>query len=219
MNNFNQSVGKCVIINPKFYFIVSFIVLFACSACAQVSGQLPVNLKAFKAMAETNKNVKIFWTTEYEKDNAYFEIERSADGVNFITVGRLPGLNRHGILTDYYYYDYNALSGVSYYRLKQVDVDLKYSFSSIERVRNAETVNSVDVYPNPSFMKEFKINLLKNTTGNINVMVFDQSGRCCLKLQIRDNNTITVKHQLPAGIYNIKISGKELDETKTLLVE
>lgn len=208
----------CNQITGKYLFLTITIILTTLSTRAQLAGQLPVNLKTFKAMAETNKNVKVFWTTEYEKDNGYFDIERSVDGVWFTKIARLPGKNNNGVLTDYVFYDYQALGGISFYRLKQVDIDQKYSYSPIERVKNTASVNSVDLYPNPSVSKEFKINLLNNVEGSVQVMVFDQSGKCCLKQQFSDNNTMIVRHQLPSGTYFLKISGTDLNETRVLIV-
>jgi len=194
-------------------------VLFSFTVNAQLPGQLPVNLKAFKARAESNNKVKVFWTTEYEKDNGYFDIERSSDGVNFTSVGRIPGVNNNGILTDYYFYDNHSMKGISFYRLKQVDVDSKYSYSPIERVRNWETENSFDVYPNPATAGIFKINLLKPVSDKVDIQVFDQNGRLQLKQQIVNSNTVSIDHHLPAGVYSIKLNDKDFTETKKLVVQ
>ncbi|MEP7237787.1 MAG: T9SS type A sorting domain-containing protein [Ferruginibacter sp.] len=219
MRTLDRIIRQWVLTNLKLICITCVAVLFAFTAKAQLPGQLPVNLKAFRAMAETNNKVKVFWTTEYEKDNSYFDIERSADGVNFTATGRVPGQNQHGILLDYYFYDYNAMKGISYYRLKQVDIDGNFSYSPIERVGYSATGNSVDVYPNPAPGREFKISLLKNIPGNIDVVVFDLNGRLQLQQQFSNSNTLTVNHSLPAGTYMVKINGKDFKEIKKLLIQ
>ena len=221
MSLLNLSIQKWVLTNLKLISLVCLAVLFSFSSKAQapLPGQLPVNLKAFKARAEDNNKVKVFWTTAYEKDNAYFDIERSSDGVNFIPVGRVPGVNSSGILTDYIYYDHQAMKGISFYRLKQVDVDTKYTYSPIERVRNADTDNSIDVFPNPVPGTEFKIDLLKKIPGTIDVLVYDQSGRLQLQQQFSNDNVLTINHHLPAGLYTIKITAKEFNITKKLVIE
>lgn len=218
MFTLNFSIPKRVFTNLKFISITCLAVLLAFTANAQLPGQLPVNLKAFKARAESSNKVQVFWTTEYEKDNGYFNIERSEDGTNFKVVGRVAGVNSHGILTDYTFYDNNCLKGISFYRLKQVDIDTKFSYSPIERVKNAAVTNSFDVYPNPATGNTFKINVLKNTTDNIDVMIFDQCGRLQLKQQFSNNNTNNINHHLPAGMYTLKITGKEFTETKKLVI-
>lgn len=214
-----RRMGEWILINPSFSFIFCLTAVFNFSANAQLAGQLPVNLKTFKARAENNNRVKVFWTTEYERNNAYFDIERSVDGVYFISVGRVAGSNNNGILTNYIYYDLQALPGISFYRLRQVDTDLKFSFSPVERVRNATNSNAVDMYPNPVNAGLFTINLLKNVEGNIEVMVYDLLGRLQLKQQFSDKNTLTIIHHLSAGLYTVKITAKEFVESKHLVVQ
>ncbi len=199
--------------------IIFITLLFTYSAAAQLAGQLPVNLKTFKARSEINNKVKVFWTTEYEKDNAYFDIERSADAVNFTYVGKVPGVNYHGHLTDYIFCDLFPLKAISYYRLKQVDVDGKFNYSPIERVKISDTDNSFDIFPNPPAGREFKIDLLKHVAGNINVMVFDATGSLRLHEQFASNSTLTVIHNFPAGIYTVKITGKEFNAAKKLVLQ
>lgn len=213
------STCKSFIASLKFVLIIFMAMLFTFSATAQLTGQLPVNLKTFKAVAENNNKIKIFWTTEYEKDNAYFDIERSADGVNFTSAGKVPGVNYNGRLTDYIFYDPHPIKGISYYRLKQVDVDGKFNYSPIERVKISDTDNSFDIFPNPPTGHEFKIDLLKNVPGNIDVAVFDAGGSLRLQQQYGTNGIITVIHNLPAGIYTVKITGKEFGASKMLVIQ
>jgi len=220
MSLLNLGIRKWILPNAKLIFMACLAVLISLSLKAQIpSGQLPVNLKIFKARAETNKKVKVFWTTLYEKDNAYFDIERSSDGVHYTVVGKIPGVNNYGIPTDYYFYDDNALKGISFYRLKQVDINTVFTHSPVERVKISETATSFDIYPNPVPGHTFKIDLLKYIPGNIDVTIFDQSGRVVLQQQFSNNNIVTIYHQLKAGSYNIKITCKELVETRKMIIQ
>jgi len=219
MCKLNLSLQKKLLTGLKLNVITAIAIMLALSAKAQLPGQLPVNLKIFKASAVNSKQVKVFWTTEYEKDNGYFDIERSADGVNFNQVGRVAGVNNNGHLTDYTFYDNQSMSGISFYRLKQVDIDGKFTYSPIERVRNADTGHSADIYPNPAPGASFNINLLKNIPGAINVLVYDHVGRLKFQQQYGNSNTITVNHHLSAGMYTVKITGKELSSTSQLVIQ
>ncbi len=213
------STCKSFVASPKCVLIIFMAMLFTFSATAQLPGQLPVNLKIFKARAENNNKVQVFWTTEYEKDNGYFDIERSVDGVNFTSVGKVRGVNYNGKLTDYTFYDPRPLDGISYYRLKQVDVDGKFNYSPIEKVKILDKNNSFDIFPNPPASSEFRIDLLKHVPGNINVAVFDVSGSLRLQQQYSTNHAITVIHHLPAGLYTVKVTGKDLSAAKKLVVQ
>lgn len=201
-----------------FVLIVSLLASLQ-SATAQLQGQLPVNLKTFKARSENNTRVRVFWTTEYEKDNAYFDIERSANGVTFASIGTTPGVNNNGHLTDYILYDPHPLNGISYYRLKQVDVDGKFNYSPIERVNIADMDNAFGLFPNPATGKTFRVNLLKKVPGDIDLAVFDISGKLRFKQQYSTSNAIVVQHWLPAGIYTVSISGKDFRSAEKLVVQ
>jgi Secretion system C-terminal sorting domain len=221
MSLLHLSIRKWILSCLKLIFITSLFSVISLTSKAQLPGQLPVNLKAFKARTETNNMVKVFWTTLYEKDNGYFEIQRSADGVNFVPLVRIAGVNMNGITTDYFFIDSLPLKGISFYRLKQLDLvyDDRFSYSPIERVRSAEALVSFDIFPNPAPGTEFKISLLKNVPGNIDVMVFDQSGRLRLQQQFSNNNSVTIYHQLKAGLYNVKITCKEFTETRKIIIQ
>ena len=208
-------INSCILFSLKLFCIGSLCLLFNFSAKAQ----LPVNLKTFVARSVSVTQAEIFWTTEYEKNNLYFEIERSADGVNFIAAGKVPGKNQNGVLTDYTFYDNNAINGVSYYRLKQVDVNDSSIYSHVERVGNAVAVNAVYMYPNPAPGSSFKIDLAKKITGNIDLQIFDLNGRLQLQQQFTNSNSLLIYHRLRPGIYTLNIKSKELTVTKKLMIQ
>ncbi|MBK7680529.1 MAG: DNRLRE domain-containing protein [Chitinophagaceae bacterium] len=180
---------------------------------------LPVNMVSFKAIAENNSKVKITWTTSYERDNSHFEIQRSKDGINFYTIGTMPGMNISNSLQDYYFYDNLPFKGISFYRLKQVDIDARLSYSRIERVNITDTKNAFDVYPNPSTGNAFNITLLKDIQGKIEVKVYDMKGSLQLQQQFSGANTITINHHLSPGVYTIRLSGDRLNEIKQLVIQ
>jgi Secretion system C-terminal sorting domain len=199
--------------------LVIGLLLFFNIAMAQVQGQLPVNLKIFKARSENNTRVKVFWTTEYEKDNAYFDIERSVNGIHFSATGRVPGVNYYGILTDYFFYDVHPLNGISYYRLKQVDVDGAFNYSPIVKVSIADKDNSFDIFPNPAAGRHFRVDLLKAVPGTIDLAIFDASGKLRFRQQYSTGAAIIVVHWLTPGMYTVSISGKDFKAAKKLLLQ
>lgn len=115
-------------------------------------GPLPVTLLYFKAMKEGNMSL-LNWATATEKDNDYFSIEKSTDGLNFKPIGSVKGAgNSHQILK-YAFTDSDPLPGLNYYRIKQTDYDGKFSYSPIEIISNLteRTENlSLNFYPVPT---------------------------------------------------------------------
>lgn len=108
---------------------------------------LSIDLLHFDVMMAENFN-KIYWATSSERDNNYFIVERSYDGKNFESIGKVDGAGNSTDVLNYSFIDYNMKSGVVYYRLKQVDFDGSTDKSKIISVeRNAE--NQLSVFPNP----------------------------------------------------------------------
>lgn len=112
---------------------------------------LPVNLTSFLVRLEDQK-VQLDWETSSEMNNAYFEIERSADVKKFEKIGHVAGQINSETLVQYSFTDENPLAGTSYYRLRQVDLDGKFEFSKIRSVRNETTgtTNTITFGPNPT---------------------------------------------------------------------
>ncbi len=108
---------------------------------------LPVELSSFDA-AQRSNTVELNWTTLSETNSAYFLVERSEDGKIWTTISTeiLTGEDSQ-IKKDYFYIDNNPNSK-NYYRLKQVDVDGRYSYSDIEEVSLKKS--PLVVAPNPT---------------------------------------------------------------------
>ncbi|MFL5729288.1 MAG: glycosyl hydrolase [Cytophagaceae bacterium] len=116
--------------------------------CASSCGYLPVEFTDFQALKNPDASVKLRWQTASEKDNQEFIIERSMDGIQFEAIGRVPGNNTTGQPHDYYFDDLYAPAAEVYYRLKQVDVDGSFTYSTVRSVNLREN-SSIIIYPNP----------------------------------------------------------------------
>jgi hypothetical protein len=113
---------------------------------------LPVDLLSFDAKARSNNTVEVVWTTASEINSDRFEIERSSDGENWKYIGQVPAAGNSNREIDYSYFDTEPLSGISYYRLVQVDLNGDVDVSETRMVRFDEMLaeEMILVYPNPS---------------------------------------------------------------------
>lgn len=137
---------------------------------------LPVELVHFSAKTFESKQVKCEWTTASEINNDFFEVQRSADGQNFETIGLVDGTGNTSSYSNYHFMDAVPLQGLNYYRLRQNDYDGNFEYSVIIKVEVASELYSI--YPNPVKEKYYlkldeadlagmKIILLHNTLGEI----------------------------------------------------
>lgn len=180
---------------------------------------LPVNIIQFDARAENNKKVKISWTTAYERDNNHFEVQRSKDAANFTSIAAIPARNNNNSTEYYSFYDDQPFKGISFYRLKQIDIDGRTSYTKIEKVKINDPAGWVELFPNPASGNTFHINITGNIKGIVDVQVYDISGRLHIRQFFNSSDLITITHNLPAGTYMVKITGDGLAENKKLVIK
>lgn len=162
---------------------------------------LPIELVNFQAVQD-NQSVLMQWETASEINASHFEIQRSYNGRDFQTIGGVICKGGPDFGQTYHYYDRELLSGVIYYRLKMVDEDDSFEYSSIEAVR-FDSSPGIEVAPNPVHER---INIRSNefNTGSTPIEIFDQYGRLMYAGVIEFENG---QAQLEAASVNIFDSG------------
>ncbi len=110
---------------------------------------LPVTLVEFSAQRK-NSTAELAWKTAFEYRNDVFVVERSKNGTAFTTIGTVTGKGNSTIEQAYTFTDLQPVKGTNYYRLKQVDLDKKSSFSKTVAVMFNGKAQAVVVYPNPA---------------------------------------------------------------------
>lgn len=91
---------------------------------------LPIELLHFDAVNKGSA-VHCAWATASERDNDHFTVERSANGTDFTEVGRVQAAGNSSSVIDYGLLDPAPFSGLSYYRLRQTDIDGTNSLSQV----------------------------------------------------------------------------------------
>ncbi|HRO45072.1 zinc-dependent metalloprotease [Agriterribacter sp.] len=111
---------------------------------------LPVSWLSFEAVNKDG-NVKLRWSTAMEFNNSHFEVQASTDGMGYTTVGTLPSKGNSNTAVDYEYFHLQPRKGKMYYRIRQVDLDGKSTYSKIIEVYIAgSTGPEPSLYPVPA---------------------------------------------------------------------
>ena len=141
-----------------------------------VTSPLPVSLTNFTGK-RTKENIQLEWFTLSEKNNDYFEIERSRNGLEFQYRGRMNGFGTSNAVHRYQYTDTDDETPVLYYRLQQFDFDGTKSTSHIIALpRNGKSDFSASIYPNPSDGSLQVIRAL-GVKGMLSLTISDLGGR------------------------------------------
>lgn len=119
-----------------------------------IGNVLPVTFKDFTATA-VNGSVFLQWETESEKSNDYFEIERSINGIDWNRLFITKAIGESTTPMNYQEIDHEPITGTSYYRLTQFDLDGKKTIlKSISLNTQLELgENKIWVFPNPAIEK------------------------------------------------------------------
>lgn len=112
---------------------------------------LPVELTSFGASIR-NYSVLLNWETSTESHNYGFDVERSADKINWSKVAFVNGHGNSNSPKQYSYTDSKISSGKYYYRLKQIDTEGTFAYSKEVEVSTGELLKDFVVeqnFPNP----------------------------------------------------------------------
>ena len=180
----------------------------------------PVNWLNFEAKQLAGK-VLLNWETASEQNNSHFIVERSADNVNFEVIGQVDAVGHSSEVASYEMIDGTPLPGLQHYRIKQVDFDGEYSYSSVVEVTiDAVKRLELTLYPNPkaadmplylrgnmSETREVRLRLM-NSTGQL---VWQEND-----FALRNQETKVEVPNLAAGLYFLRV--EDADEMKVLKV-
>lgn len=150
-------------------------VYFTVASTNSVNTPLPISLLEFAAAPEKTQ-VRLNWATSNELNSDYFSIERSSDAITFNEIGSLAAAGNSSVKQNYDFVDSKPLSGLSYYRLKQVDRTNSFVYSNAITVLMEGKIIQFALFPNPSKGK-FTLNFagLEND-HKIDVMVCNAKG-------------------------------------------
>ncbi|TDN37107.1 T9SS type A sorting domain-containing protein [Hymenobacter sp. UV11] len=157
---------------------------------------LPVILTSFAARRQA-ANVRLSWATASELRNAHFEVQRSLDGQVFTAVATVGGQGTTALARQYTALDAAAPNAVLYYRLAQVDIDGRTTYSPLVVLT---ATSSAVLYPNPA-----RDRLVVPAPAGTQVRVLDLAGRVLQTVALPLSGEVSVA-SLPAGTYLLQLS-------------
>ncbi len=183
----------------NFYFIENSIVL-------------PVTLVKFAASSE-GMSVNLKWTTTSETNSSHFDIERSVNGKSWNRIGTVLSNKESSESIDYSFTDPSPANGENLYRLKMVDLDATFAYSSIQSAK-MEGGSAISIFPNPASDR-----ILINNNTNIKLLtISDLAGRKVYEAREITSTGIDCKN-LASGMYVVTMTRTDgaIDSHKVLI--
>jgi len=163
-------------------------------------------------MVRAGKGLSLLnWKVSNQLNVKEFVIEKSGDNVNFISIASVNADTSSRESHEYRYTDLQPYPKISYYRIKQVDNDNKYSYSTIRKLSSVNKIGNIAVFPNP-FISFISLQIPNLSPQTITIRVSDVQGRIFRKQQLSQwSNPLTIDKLdlLTRGVYMISISGEQ----------
>lgn len=177
---------------------------------------LPVKFLGF-SLTRQGSDVLVQWSTAEEANALAFEVERSTDGNTWSRIASVPARGNSSSLTTYTYSDKNVTAAVAYYRIRQVDIDGKSMYTSIQSVKSAAAAGDVKV---AAISNRLVLQFPAQVKGAVEARVMTLSGQVVSKQALQQPvgqvflNTPPVK-----GAYIISVSnGQEINVAKQVVL-
>ncbi len=159
---------------------------------------LPVSLVSFYGRANEKTNI-LFWGTASENNSWLFEIQRSTDGIRFEKIGEVNGAGNSNVVRQYQFIDDRLVQQQYYYRLKQIDVDERFTFSNVIVLTNKNNRSGVIIFPNPVVKVAtvlFQANMIREE-----FQLFNSYGQLMTKLIVNGRTVTMDLTGKAAGLY------------------
>ncbi|WP_198034353.1 T9SS type A sorting domain-containing protein [Dyadobacter tibetensis] len=161
---------------------------------------LPVNLISFTGKVETSI-ISLAWSTSEEINSQRFEIQRSSDLQQWNSIGELPASVNSNAVNHYVYTDHSPNLGQNYYRLKMIDIDQSFAYSSMINF-NLKDAGSPYLYPNPA-QNELRIQEI-DPSRVASIEILNGLGGVVSTYEITTEKRIPL-HQLSSGKYMLRV--------------
>lgn len=174
---------------------------------SSLAAPLPVEMVDFTVTCESGHAV-IDWTTATETMNNFFAIEKSTDGVNYTQCGRAEGNGTTSEMHDYSFIDPTALTGLTYYRIRQVDYNGESTRTSPVSVNSCQGSNTTV----NSWYSSGRVNVevIGETVGNYEIELLDMQGRVVHTSAMSKEGDVGSDNfstsELQHGIYLMKVT-------------
>ncbi len=187
---------------------------------SRTNGPLPIQGLVFTAH-EQNKLARLHWRTETETDNNYFVVEKSFNGTDFFPIGYVNSLfHTTTSPSDYDFTDSSTVDGTQFYRLQQVDLPGRNTYSVIVAVTiHKPVLELISLFPNPAH-HDLSLRFLSFASGDAQCLIYTEEGRQVMQSHFSYTEGVNHQHvdisHLPAGFYIIVLRqpGHQILETK-----
>lgn len=179
---------------------------------------LPLYIGSFSVVLNNN-TVTLSWRSGATAGD-YFDVERSADGVNFAAISRI----NYSVRNTYSYTDASPVSGKNYYRIRQIETSGKSVTSNVKTVEVDRGLSKdlaiQKTWPVP-FRGSFQADVMSSRAGTMRADLYTVSGTRIYSTTVQAKAGVnTIQLQPPAytaGSYVLTVTLNGSVQTRQLV--
>lgn len=181
------------------------------------SSTLPVKFIGFTVTSQNN-NALIQWSTSEEINANTYEVERSEDGTSWTTIAYVAAIGNSSAVNNYSYTDKNITAKVFYYRVKEVDVDGKTSFTIIKSIKTSTTYTNADIKI-ASVQNKVLLQFPNEIKGSLTVRFVSMNGQVVDQQAINNPLGQVILNSKVTGNYVISVTnGQDVNTAKQVIL-
>jgi hypothetical protein len=172
----------------------------------------------FKGIPAGERVAQLDWSTSETVNPSHYIVERSFDGTGFVSIGTVESNDGNRHINSYQFFDKAAAAGKNYYRLQQVSLDGKTTYSPVRIVTFSVNQFSVSVTPNPA--DEYLQVNIQNPLSKSTIKLIDDAGRLVLD-EKNDNKLLKSRldvKKLNPGIYTLLVETEKDTYTEKVVI-
>ncbi len=173
--------------------------VFGGTATVSCINPLGVDLVSFDVNGSCDESTALIeWKTIDEVNHDYFDVLKSFDGVQWNSLGRITSKSFVEDGTNVYQLRDLKFEEAAYFKLKQVGLDGKESFSDIKRVNCSESIKLNSLFPNPA-NDQTVLTFMTKEEGLLSI--YDQTGRLINEIKLENTKGKITKKSIDVSSF------------------
>ncbi len=188
-------------------------------ALTSVNAIVPIKFSGISAQ-QSSGLVKVAWTIQTEINTLQYDIEKSTDGRNFVSVGSIAATNTG----KYSWIDNTVSTNDSYYRIKGIDKDGAVTYSTIVRINSGKKLPELVIMPNPVQAGLLNIQMSNTEKGAYTLQLYNNNGALVFSSMLtNEGGTFSKSVALPSvvtkGVYQLQLTNGATRLAKAIIVQ
>jgi hypothetical protein len=189
---------------------------FGSFAIGGTSTIVPLKFLGISAVRE-NASAKVTWQTANEVAVNFHEVQKSTDGTNFISIGKLAAKNSS--YQSYTFIDWNAGPTKLFYRIKEIDLDGSVRYSKVATVVATGQSEYLELIQNPVH-SAIQLTAHAGTSSVYFYQLVNNGGQVCKKGSFESNgiSQISIPVNVQPGEYTLIVSNSKSRQQFKLII-